>query len=131
MRTNYVPGTDFSKYHTYSWATTGEIGHPDQILDTEIKQSIDSQLVGKGFTKVDSGTPDSAHAAGVPQPAALAQLPGLPPPPGLPQTASLPEMPNLPQVPGAANTAANNASPAHDADLLIDYQVGIQQETQW
>jgi len=133
VRTNYLPGTDFSKYHTYSWGTTPGIGHPDQILDIEIKQSIDSQLVGKGFTKVDSATPDSAHAAVVPQPAALPQLPALPPPPGLPQAATLPRMPNPPQVPGVPDTAdsANNTTPAHRADLLIDYQVGIQQETQW
>jgi hypothetical protein len=133
VRTNYVQGTDFSKYHTYSWVTIGGVGHPDQILDTEIKQSIDSQLVGKGFTKVDSGTPDPAHAAGFPQPAALPQLPGLPQVPGLPQPASLPQPPNPPQAPGVADTAdsANNTNPPQGADLLIDYQVGIQQETQW
>ena len=133
VRTNYVPGTDFSKYHTYSWVTIAGSGHPDEILDTEIKQSIDAELVGKGFTKVNSATPDSAHAAGVSQPAALPQLPGLPPPPGLPQAASLPQMRNPPQVPGVPDTAdsANDATPAHGADLLIDYQVGIQQETEW
>ena len=133
VRTNYVPGTDFSKYHTYSWVTTAGIGHPDQILDNEIKQSIDSELVGKGFTKVNSAMPDSAHAAVVPQPAALPQLPGLPPPPGLPQPASLAQTPNPPQAPGVPDTAdsANSTNPPHGADILIDYQVGIQQETQW
>jgi hypothetical protein len=121
VRTNYVPGSDFSKYHTYSWVTIGAVGHPDQILDTEIKQSIDSQMVGKGFTKVDSGTPDPAHAAGFPQPAALPQLPGLP------------EPPSPPQLPGAASASdsPNNATGDHGTDLLIDYQVGIQQERQW
>lgn len=51
--TNYLPGTDFSKYHTYKWVTVGPNGVPDQILDTQIKQSIDSQLVAKGLTQVD------------------------------------------------------------------------------
>jgi len=127
VRTNYVQGTDFSKYHTYSWVTIGEIGHPDQILDTEIKQSIDSQLLGKGFTKVDSAKPDSAHATGFPQPPALPQAPGLP------QPADLTRPPSQPQQSGADPTAdsANNANAAHGADLLIDYQVGIQQERQW
>jgi uncharacterized protein DUF4136 len=32
--------------------------HPDQILDAQIRQSIDSQLVAKGFTKVDSDKAD-------------------------------------------------------------------------
>jgi Domain of unknown function (DUF4136) len=120
VRSNYIPGTDFSKYHTYSWVTIGGIGHPDQILDTAIKQSIDSQLVGKGFTKVDSGTPGSAHAADFPK------TPDLPP--GLPQTsAGLPQPPDLPRT----ADAANNVSSAHPADLLVDCQIGVQQETQW
>ena len=60
VRTNYMPGTDFSKYHTYGWVdevkgvpTVG--GHPDQILDAQVKQAIDSQMVAKGFTKVEDG----------------------------------------------------------------------------
>ena len=64
VRTNYMPGTDFSRYHTYAWVdevqgvpTVG--GRPDQILDTQVKQAIDSQMVAKGFTKVaDGGNPD-------------------------------------------------------------------------
>ena len=64
IRTNYMPGTDFSKYHTYAWVdevqgVPGIGGHPDQILDTQVKQAIDSQMAGKGFTKVaDAGKPD-------------------------------------------------------------------------
>jgi hypothetical protein len=56
--TNYLPGTDFSKYHTYKWVMTGPNGVPDQILDTQIKQSIDSQLVAKGLKKVDADKAD-------------------------------------------------------------------------
>ncbi len=48
--TNYLPGTDFSKYHTYKWVTVGLNGDPDEILDAQIKRSIDSQLVAKGLT---------------------------------------------------------------------------------
>jgi hypothetical protein len=118
VRSNYVPGTDFSKYHTYSWMTIGGFGHPDQILDAEIKQSIDSQLVGKGFTKVDSDTPDSARAASVPQPL------------GLPQPVGLTQPPSLPQAPGLTRTA-DSANNANSADLLVDYQIGVQQEKQW
>lgn len=58
VRTNYMPGTDFSKYHTYKWITIGATGGPDQILDAQIRQSIDFQLAAKGFTKVDSGKAD-------------------------------------------------------------------------
>jgi hypothetical protein len=58
VRTNYLPGTDFSKYRTYQWVTIEDGPHPDQILDEEIRRAIDSQLVAKGFTKVDNGKVD-------------------------------------------------------------------------
>ncbi len=61
MRTNYMPGTDFSKYHTYAWVNDVQGvpvvgGHPDQILDAHVKEAIDSQMVAKGFTKVVDGS---------------------------------------------------------------------------
>jgi len=57
IRTNYMPGTDFSKYHNYAWVDEVQGvplvgGRPDQILDAQVKQAIDSQLSAKGFTKV-------------------------------------------------------------------------------
>lgn len=60
VRTNYTPGTDWSKYRTYAWVDEVQGvpsvgGHPDQILDTQVKQAIDSQLAAKGFTKVTDG----------------------------------------------------------------------------
>lgn len=63
VRTNYRPGTDFSKYHTYKWVDTVQgapsVGiHPDQILDSQIKQAIDSQMAAKGFAKTDSDRAD-------------------------------------------------------------------------
>ena len=53
VTTNYMPGTDFSKYHTYKWITIKGGGHPNQIVDAEIKQAIDSQMAAKGFSKTD------------------------------------------------------------------------------
>ena len=60
VRTNYMPGADFSKYHTYAWVNQIQGvpavgGHPDQILDAQVKQAIDSQMAAKGFTKVEDG----------------------------------------------------------------------------
>jgi hypothetical protein len=116
VRTNYLPGIDFSKYQTYSWVTIDRFGNPDQILDTEIKQSIDSQLRAKHFTRVDSDMSDIPSAAGFPQPPELPQPPsGVPQPPDLPRTAD----------------AASNANSAQRADLLVGYQVAINHETQW
>ena len=53
VRYNVMPRTDFSKYHTYKWVNIGG-AHPDQIMDAEIKQSVDSQLASRGMTKTDS-----------------------------------------------------------------------------
>jgi Domain of unknown function (DUF4136) len=60
VRTNYMPGTDFSRYHTYAWVDEVKGvpqvgGKPDQILDTQVKQAVDSQMAAKGFTKVVDG----------------------------------------------------------------------------
>lgn len=55
---NFMPGTDFSKFHTYKWVAIEGGGHPNQIVDAEIKQSVDSQLASKGFTKTDSDRAD-------------------------------------------------------------------------
>jgi hypothetical protein len=52
-----MPRTDFSKYHTYKCVNTAG-AHPDQIMDAEIRQAVDSQLVSKGLTKTDSEKAD-------------------------------------------------------------------------
>ena len=58
VRANSMPGVDFSKFHSYKWVTIGNGAHPNQIVDAEIKQSIDSQLSQKGLTKTDSDKAD-------------------------------------------------------------------------
>lgn len=60
VRTNYMPGTDFSKYHTYAWVDDVKGvprvgGQPDQILNTQVKQAVDSQMAAKGLTKAVDG----------------------------------------------------------------------------
>ena len=57
VRYNFMPRTDFSKYRTYKWVNIAG-AHPDQIMDAEIKQSVDSQLASKGMTKTDSDKAD-------------------------------------------------------------------------
>ena len=61
VRTNYMPGTDFSKFHTYAWVNDVEGvppvgGRPDQILDAQVKEAIDSQMSAKGLTKIEDGS---------------------------------------------------------------------------
>ena len=58
VRTNYTPGTDFAKYHTYKWVSIEGGAHPNQIVDSEIRQSVDAQLSSKGLTKTDGEQAD-------------------------------------------------------------------------
>jgi len=51
VTTNSMPGTDFSKYHTYKWVSIEGAVQPNQIVDEQIKQSVDAQLATKGLTK--------------------------------------------------------------------------------
>lgn len=58
VRYNFMPGTDFSKYHTYKWVAIPGGAHPNQIQDAEIKQAINTQLSGKGLTNTDAEKAD-------------------------------------------------------------------------
>lgn len=58
VKYNFMPGTNFAKYHTYKWVSIEGGAHPNQIMDAEIKQSVDSQLAAKGLTKTDSDKAD-------------------------------------------------------------------------
>jgi hypothetical protein len=58
VSSNAMPGTDFSKYHTYKWVTIEGATQPNQIVDAQIKTSIDSQLASKGLTKTDTDNAD-------------------------------------------------------------------------
>jgi hypothetical protein len=58
VRYNFVQGTDFSKYKTYKWVQVPDAKYPDQILDGQIRQAIDTELSKKGLTKTDSDTAD-------------------------------------------------------------------------
>lgn len=58
VKYNFMPGTDFSKYHTYKWVAIEGGAHPNQIMDAEIKQAVDSQLASKGMTKTDRDKAD-------------------------------------------------------------------------
>ncbi len=49
---NYDRGANFAAYRTYQWVDLpGRV--PDQLIDRDIKRSIDEQLGQKGLTKVE------------------------------------------------------------------------------
>jgi hypothetical protein len=50
---NYDRGANFAAYKTYQWVDLpGRV--PDELIDRDIRQSIDEQLAQKGLTKVDT-----------------------------------------------------------------------------
>src|SRR5947207_9205067 len=51
IRYNFLPGTDFAKYKTYKWARVPNAQYPNQILDGQIIQALDTQLGLKGLSK--------------------------------------------------------------------------------
>ena len=54
---NYLPGTDFSKYKTYKWVRVEKGSYPNQLLDEQIRRSIDAQFRTKGLTMVADDSP--------------------------------------------------------------------------
>jgi hypothetical protein len=58
IRYNSLPGTDFSKYKTYKWVRVPNAQYPNQILDKQIMQAIDSQLATKGLSPTEGDNPD-------------------------------------------------------------------------
>jgi hypothetical protein len=54
VRYNYDKGTDFSKFKTYKWVLIKDAQRPNDIVDKQIKSTIESQLLVKGLTAVDT-----------------------------------------------------------------------------
>lgn len=65
IKTNYVPGTDFSKYKTYKWVNVDGSEQADPIVDQQIKQAVDATLASKGMTKIDDEKADMYVASQV------------------------------------------------------------------
>jgi Domain of unknown function (DUF4136) len=58
VKTQAMPGTNFSKYHTFKWVVVEGANQPNQITDAQIKQAIEGQLASKGLSKVESDPAD-------------------------------------------------------------------------
>ena len=58
VRYNFSPAGDFYRYKTYQWVRIEKAQYPNQLLDEQIKSSIDKQLALKGLRRVDSGIQD-------------------------------------------------------------------------
>lgn len=58
VRYNFSKDTDFSKFKTYKWVSIKGAQQANDIVDKEIKDSIDAELAKKGLSKVDSDSAD-------------------------------------------------------------------------
>jgi|SRR5581483_3050294 len=58
VRYNFDKGANFSKFKTYKWVPIKGAQTPNDLVDNQIKASINSQLAAKGLSQVDSDQAD-------------------------------------------------------------------------
>jgi hypothetical protein len=58
VRYNFDKDADFSKFKTYKWVDIKDAQKPNDIVDKQIRETVDSQLSTKGLSKVDSDDAD-------------------------------------------------------------------------
>jgi len=58
VRYNFDKNTDFSKFKTYKWVPMKDAPKVNDLLDKQIKDSVDAELAKKGLTKTDADTAD-------------------------------------------------------------------------
>jgi len=58
VRYNFDKDADFSKFKTYKWVDIKGAQKPNDLVDKQIKDTIDAQLATKGLTKVDTDDAD-------------------------------------------------------------------------
>lgn len=58
VTSNAMPGVNFSQFHTYKWVRVEGAEYPNQIVDQQIKDAVNSQLSAKGLTMTTSDKAD-------------------------------------------------------------------------
>ena len=58
VRYNFDKNTDFSRFKTYKWVNLKDAPKVDNLLDKQIKETIDQELASKGLQRVED---DSAN----------------------------------------------------------------------
>jgi len=69
VRYNFDKNADFTKFKTYKWVTLKDAAKVDDLVDKQIKDTVDTELAKKGLTKVDGDNADVyiGYQAGVQQ----------------------------------------------------------------
>jgi hypothetical protein len=55
---NFMPGTNFSQFHTFKWVNIPGGVHSNQIINQEIQNAVVGQLTGKGLTQTQADNAD-------------------------------------------------------------------------
>ena len=58
VRYNFDKSADFSKFKTYKWVEIKDAQTTNDLVDKQIKDTINAQLAQKGLTRVDGDTAD-------------------------------------------------------------------------
>jgi hypothetical protein len=58
VRYNFDKNTDFSRFKTYKWVNVKEATKLNDLVDKQIKASIDTQLAAKGLVRTDDEKAD-------------------------------------------------------------------------
>ena len=58
VRYNYDREADFTKFKTYKWVELKDASKVSELVEKQIKSTVDAELAKKGLTKTDSDTAD-------------------------------------------------------------------------
>jgi len=58
VRYNFDRQADFTKFKTYKWVVIKDAPKLSDLVDKQIKQTVEAELVKKGLTKTESDTAD-------------------------------------------------------------------------
>lgn len=56
VRHNFDKNTDFSKFKTYKWVALKDAAKVDDLVDKQIKDTVDAELTKKGLTRLTETT---------------------------------------------------------------------------
>lgn len=58
VRYNYDRQADFSKFKTYKWVDIKDADHTNQLVEKQIRDTVEAELAKKGLQKTDSDSAD-------------------------------------------------------------------------
>jgi hypothetical protein len=63
VRYNFDRQADFTKFKTYKWVTIKDAPKLSDLVDKQIKQTVEAELVKKGLTKTEADTAEKQYTS--------------------------------------------------------------------